>query len=146
MAAYLDRERVQETVAKAAEVPSFNELIVAHDGHPVAEQVFRGYGLDWPINIRSASKAIIGALVGIAIDKGMINGVEQPILPLLKKRAPEHLDPKVTTITIDHLLSMRAGWERTSGWKSYGPWVQSTDWVRFVLSWEFMPAAWKPSR
>jgi CubicO group peptidase (beta-lactamase class C family) len=134
VAAYIDHERVQETVAKVARLQRFHSVIVAHDGTLVAEQVFRGPGLDHPINIRSAAKAIIGALVGIAIDKGMIKGVDEPILPLLKARAPANLDPKVAKITIDHLLSMRAGLERTSGWPNYDRWVQSPDWVSHVLS------------
>jgi CubicO group peptidase (beta-lactamase class C family) len=86
------------------------------------------------VNIKSASKSIMSALVGIAIDEGLIKSVEQPILPLLGNRAPGDLDPKVATITIDHLLSMRSGLERTSGLQNYGRWVKSTNWVSFALS------------
>jgi CubicO group peptidase (beta-lactamase class C family) len=136
--AYLDQKRVQETVAKAAELPRVHALIVAHDGTAVAERVFRGPGLDRPVNIKSASKSIISALIGIAIDEGMIKNVEQPILPLLQKRAPTNLDPKVATITVDHLLSMRSGLERTSGLQNYGRWVRSPNWVSFALSREFI--------
>lgn len=137
-AVYLDEKRVQEAVAKAAELPRIHALIVAYDGTTVAERVFRGPSLDRPVNIKSASKSIISALVGIAIDEGMINNVEQPMLPLLQKRAPKDLDPKVATITIDHLLSMRSGLERTSGLQNYGRWVQSPNWVSFALSREFI--------
>jgi CubicO group peptidase (beta-lactamase class C family) len=136
--AYLDQKRIQETVARAARLPRIHALIVAHDGVTVAERVFRGPGLDRPVNIKSASKSIISALVGIAIDEGMIRNVEQPILPLLQKRAPRDLDAKVATITIDHLLSMRSGLERTSGLQNYGRWVRSPNWVSFALSREFI--------
>jgi CubicO group peptidase (beta-lactamase class C family) len=135
---YLDHKRVQETIAKAAKLPRIRALIVAHGGTMVAERVFRGPGLDRPVNIKSASKSIISALVGIAIDEGMIKNAQQPILPLLQKRAPKDLDPKVATITIDHLLSMRSGLERTSGLQNYGRWVRSTNWVSFALSRDFI--------
>ena len=44
------------------------------------------------------------------------------------------IESKVATITVDHLLSMRAGLERTSGMQNYGRWVQSPNWVSFALS------------
>src|SRR6185436_3605621 len=119
---YLDHKMVDETVAKAARLPRIHSLIVALDGQPIVERVFRGPGLDQPVNIKSASKSIISALVGIAIDEGMIKDVNQPIVPLLQKRAPDYMDPKVGTITVDHLLSMRAGLQRTSGGANYGRW------------------------
>jgi CubicO group peptidase (beta-lactamase class C family) len=100
----------------------------------VVERVFRGPSLDTPVNVKSASKTIIDALIGIAIDKGMIASADQPILPLLKARAPAGLSPKVGSITLDHLLSMRAGLERTSGRLYYGRWVASPNWIQFALS------------
>lgn len=135
---YLDNKRVAETVARAAELPRIHAMIVALDGRPIVERVFRGPSLDRPVNIKSASKSIISALVGIAIDEGMIKNVNQPILTLLQKRAPEDMDPKVATITVDHLLSMRSGLERTSGLQNYGRWVKSPNWVSFALSREFI--------
>lgn len=131
---YLDQKRIDQTVARAAQIERVHALIVALDGKPVAEHVFRGPSLDSPVNIKSASKSIISALIGIAIDERMIKDVNQPILPLIEKRAPHEMDPKVATITVDHLLSMRAGLERTSGMQNYGRWVQSPNWVSFALS------------
>jgi len=64
----------------------------------------------------------------------MIASPDQPILPLLKARAPAGLSPKVGTITVDHLLSMRAGLERTSGRLYYGRWVASPNWIQAALS------------
>ena len=49
------------------------------------------------------------ALVGIAIDRGLIRNASEPILPLIKTRAPSGVDPKVGSITLDHLLRMRSG-------------------------------------
>lgn len=134
----LNEQLLAETLARAERLPRLHALIVAKDGKPIVERVFRGPSLDTPVNVKSASKTIIDALVGIAIDRGMIKNVNQPILPLLRNRAPGALDPKVATITIDHLLSMRAGLERTSGSQNYGPWVTSPDWIRFALTRPFV--------
>jgi CubicO group peptidase (beta-lactamase class C family) len=113
-AVVIDQKRVAETMVRAAELPRIHAMIVAVEGKPIVEHVFRGPALDRPVNIKSASKSIISALVGIAIDQGKIGSADQPILPLLRKRAPGDMDPKVATITVDHLLSMRAGLRLTS--------------------------------
>ena len=130
----LDPILLSETLAKTAKLPRLRALIVARNGVPVVERVFRGPNLDQPVNIKSASKTVISALVGIAIERGHLKGINERIVPLLHKRAPEKLDPLVSTITIDHLLSMRAGLERTSGRQNYGRWVMSPNWVRFALT------------
>src|SRR6266446_1833200 len=134
----LNEQLLAETMARAESLPRLHALIVAKDGVPIVERVFRGPSLDTPVNVKSASKTILDALVGIAIDRGMIKNVNQPILPLLRNRAPDVLDSKVGTITVDHLLSMRAGLERTSGSQNYGRWVTSPNWIRFALTRPFV--------
>jgi len=129
----IDMELVSQTVERAARLPRIHALIVAHDGQTVAERVFRGPNLDTPVNIKSASKTVVSALVGIAMARGVLADAGAPILPLLRSRAPAGLDPRVSEITLDHLLSMRAGLERTSG-GNYGPWVVSRNWVQYALS------------
>ncbi len=137
-AAGLDPEILAGTVGRAeALAPRLRSLIVARDGAPLVERVLSGPGLGRAVNIKSASKSVISALVGIAIDKGVIEGVDQRVAPILGSRVPKDADPRVREITVGHLLSMRAGLERTSG-ANYGRWVSSRDWVRFALSRPFV--------
>jgi CubicO group peptidase (beta-lactamase class C family) len=82
-------------------------------------------------NIKSASKSVVSALVGIAIDRGLLPGVKQPIATYF----PEILakpDDLRRQITIEDLLTMRSGLESTSN-RNYGAWVQSANWVRYAL-------------
>jgi len=134
----LDPTLSTQFINQAAQLPRLHALIVARDGKPVIERVFRGPSLDAPVNVKSASKTIIDALIGIAVDKGLVKNVQQPILPLLQTRAPAGLTPKVGMITLDHLLSMRAGLERTSGRQNYGRWVMSPNWISFALTRPFV--------
>jgi CubicO group peptidase (beta-lactamase class C family) len=133
-----DQALLAQSVARLSAFPRAHALIVARDGKAVVERVFRGPSLDTPVNVKSASKTIIDALVGIAIDRGLIRDASQPILPLLRTRAPLGMNPKVGSITLDHLLSMRAGLERTSGRQNYGRWVQSPNWISFALTRPFV--------
>ena len=136
----LDAQLLAQTMATAATLPRLRALIVARDGVPVVERVFRGPSLNTPVNIKSASKTIITALVGAAIERGLIKDTAQPILPLLANRVPAGLDPRTQTITVEHLLTMRSGLERTSGGRNYGPWVTSPNWVRYAISRPFVDA------
>ena len=110
---------------------------IAHQGDVIWAEAYNGASLSASTNIKSASKTLVATLVGIAIDKGILNGVDQPIAPLLQDQLPEHPDPRLNDITIGHLLSMQAGLERTSG-RNYGAWVVSDNWVKNALSRPFV--------
>ncbi len=96
-----------------------------------------GPPLDRPVNIKSASKSVLSALVGIAIARGVLTGVDQPVLSVLGSDAPPDPDPRLARLTVEDLVTMRAGLERTSG-ENYGRWVSSRNWVRFVLARPFV--------
>jgi CubicO group peptidase (beta-lactamase class C family) len=128
-----DAARIAEILAAAAATPDLRTLIVAQGGEAVVSRVLRGPGLDAPANVKSASKTVLAMLAGIAISRGVLQGLDQPVAPLLPGRIPPEADPRVREITIGHLVSMRAGLESTSG-RNYGAFVGSRDWVRYVLS------------
>jgi CubicO group peptidase (beta-lactamase class C family) len=79
------------------------------------------------------AKTVLAMLAGIALGRGVQRERDQPIGPVLGRAMPAEADPHVREITIRHLLSMRAGLERSSG-SNYGRWVSSRDWPRFALT------------
>lgn len=133
----LDAKLLAETLAQAATLPRLHTLIVARDGEEIAARVFRGPGLDRTVNVKSLSKTVLSALAGVAIEQGILAGVDQRIVPVLGDLVPADADPRVGSITVGDLLSMRAGLERTSG-PNYGRWVNSPNWVGYALSRRFV--------
>lgn len=134
----LDQALMARTVASARRLPRLRSMIVMRDGAVLAEHRFNGGPpLDRPVNIKSASKTVLSAITGIAIARGVLKGADQPVLPLLRADAPADPDPRLARVTVDHLLSMRAGLDRTSG-ANYGAWVASPNWVRYALSRRFV--------
>jgi CubicO group peptidase (beta-lactamase class C family) len=129
--------RLASVVEQAQALPRLRTLLIAQDGQPVVERVFRGPGLDRPVNVKSVAKTILSALVGVAIDRGVLTGVDQRVTPILRDKLPPDPDPRLGEVTVGHLLAMRAGLERTSG-PYYGRWVTSPDWVRFALARPFV--------
>ncbi|MEL7346081.1 MAG: serine hydrolase [Pseudomonadota bacterium] len=111
-------------------------LIVRRGGEEMFAQSWGGRGADGIANVKSVSKSLMALLTGIAIDRGVLDGPDAALLPLLG-RAPTG-DAR-DAITLDHLLSMRTGLESVSG-PNYGAWVSSRNWVTTALERDIVAA------
>ena len=98
----------------------------------VLERYFNGARAARPANVKSVSKSIISALVGVAIDRSLVPGPETPIQTYFPELAKDRDDRK-QRITVEDLLTMRSGLETTSN-RNYGAWVQSRNWVQHALA------------
>jgi CubicO group peptidase (beta-lactamase class C family) len=131
-AASIDDGTFSEAMREAARMPRLHSLLVSHDGELVVEEYFNGTDPGRTANVKSVSKSILSALVGIAIAQGHVAGVDQPISDYYADRLTNAGDRGKGDITIGNLLSMQAGLETTSFY-NYGAWVLSDDWVGFAL-------------
>jgi CubicO group peptidase (beta-lactamase class C family) len=114
-------------VQAASELPRLYSLIVSQRGTILLERYFNGRRAATPVNVKSVSKSVISALVGIAVDRKLLS-LDQPI----GKYFPDVPGPK-GAITIEQLLAMQSGLESTSN-RNYGTWVESANWVRHALA------------
>ena len=117
---------------RAAGLPRLRSLLVSIGGDLIEEHYFNGASARRSANLKSASKTIIAILVGIAIDRGYLSGVDQPIVDFFPDQLAE-AEAARRSITIGDLLTMRSGLETTSN-RNYGRWVGSRHWVRHALS------------
>ena len=118
---------------RAQSLDQLHSLLVLQNGTPLIEQRFRGAALDRPASIKSVSKTLVATLLGIAIDKGAIPAVTATLGDTAPGLIPKNADPRVCDITLEDLVTLRAGLERTSG-PNYGEWVSSSNWVANALS------------
>jgi CubicO group peptidase (beta-lactamase class C family) len=125
------RDSFEDALSVAKDLPRLHSLLVSRRGELVLERYFNGAGAARPANIKSASKSIISALVGIAIDRRLIPGVEASIVTWFPELTKDR-DQAKRAITIEDLLTMRSGLETTSN-RNYGAWVQSRNWVQHAL-------------
>ena len=116
----------------AGQMPRLHSLLISHKGGLVLEKYFNGRNSRQTANVKSVSKSWISALVGIAIEQGYIEGLDQPISEFYDEMLIGDSNASKRSITIGNLLSMQAGLETTSFY-NYGAWVLSDDWVRFAL-------------
>lgn len=85
--------------------------------------------------IYSCTKSVLASLISIAIDKQIVPPIDTPIshfFPSLQ----EAQDPRKRDITIEHLLTMTAGfqWSEFGGLNSFPTMSKTPDWITYVLS------------
>ncbi len=118
---------------RAARLSRLRSLLVSIDGKVVEERYFHGARPSHWANLKSVSKSVLSTLLGIALDRGYLKSIQDTI----GKFFPEYLsradDPAKKSITLEDLLTMQSGLETTSR-RNYGRWVQSSNWVRHVLT------------
>ncbi len=127
-----------KTLTAVAEVRA---LVVLRDGTTALEW-YRAPADAGPSNIKSASKSVLSALVGLALERGRIPSLDVAVAKLLPEHADLLVAPPRGEITLRHLLSMTSGLASTSR-DAYGAWVSSDHWLRGALS---QPMAGAPGR
>ena len=118
--------------SRIAAMSQLHAILVQRGDEIIVAEAPRGRGLDRVANIKSCSKSIVGLLTGNAIAQGSIPSVEATIGEIAPSIIPSDATPGVEDLTIEELLTLRAGLEGTSG-RNYGAWVNSEDWVAFAL-------------
>ncbi|HVO44080.1 MAG TPA: serine hydrolase [Aggregatilineales bacterium] len=111
-------------------------MLIVRNGYVVLETYsypFQGESRHW---VASITKSVTSALIGIAIDKGYIDGVEHKLLNFFPDRTIANVDPQKRSITLGHVLSMASGLDwPTHGPQEdlWGPYSRSKDKVQYVL-------------
>ncbi|MEO6527622.1 MAG: serine hydrolase [Gemmatimonadaceae bacterium] len=116
-----------------------HSLLIVRHGRLVAEHYWAGFHSGVGHDLRSATKSLTSLLTGIAIDRGALRGVSEPVFPLLAVQYPVvgALDPRKGDVTVEHLLHMQSGLA-CDDWFSGSPGNErnmypTRDWVRFFL-------------
>ena len=113
----LSTEKVNESVLNQLSNmimsdPATQALIVSHNGNIILEQYGNGYSKTDFVTSQSIAKAFYAVLFGVAIEKGLLDDLDQPISDYL----PEWKNDKRGEITIRNLLEMKSGLYRSESW------------------------------
>lgn len=88
---------------------NIHSLLIALDDSLVIEEYFYRFDQDFVYNIQSATKSIVSALAGIAIDNGEIKSVNEKLCTYLKGYEKVACNDQNKAITLRHLLTMNTG-------------------------------------
>ena len=113
------------------ELPNVSALLVVRDGAVIFEESYGGYDPEEPVDVRSVTKSVVGALVGIAIGDGTL-ALDDTVGALIPERIPAGADPRVAGITVASLLTMTSGlaWDASTDYQTL---IASDDWVGLTL-------------
>jgi len=115
-----------------------HSFVLVKNNQLVLEEYFDDYKVNRTHDLRSTSKSIRSILLGIAIDKGFIDNINDPITKYLKSPVPKkHLDKRKLEITIKHLLTMSSGldcndWDKKSKGQEDKVYKKK-DWLQYTL-------------
>lgn len=120
------------------EYANVHSVLIIKDNKLVFEEYFYEYGRDSLHELRSATKSLVSALTGIAIQKGIIKSVEEKVLPFFPEYKIENNSAEKQSITLKNLLTNQSGLDcDISNSKSAGNETEmdySDDWVQFTLN------------
>ncbi len=123
---------------QAEKFEGLNSFLIIKDGILISEWYASDFDKETSGNIKSASKSIISALVGIALQEGYFKSVDQPLFEVLPEFFPPN-DHIKKTITLKHLLTMSAGFEHIENVHNYV--YLNSDWTKGILQ---LPMMHKP--
>lgn len=109
-----------------------NAEVIVKDGYIVDEYYKEGYDQNSVFTLQSTSKSVASAILGIAIDKGYIEGVNIPISTYFPQILESGSDYK-NQITIWNLLTHTTGID-ASDTANWNEWLASSNWVDYVLN------------
>jgi len=116
-----------------------HSILVVKNGKLVFEEYVNGFKRTNVNQISTITKTFLGALTGIAVDKGLVNNVNDPVMNYLPEYAGLRDEDK-NKVLIRHLLTMTAGfqWNQlesvTSSESDLNLAVDSGDYIHYVLS------------
>ena len=129
---------VMEQSIRAGDFKQVTSVLVARRDQLAYEAYFDGEGAEALRNTRSATKTITGMLTGIAIDRGLLSGVDARVLDFFSDKQPLlNPDPRKAQITVEDFLTMSSllecddenSFSRGNEERMY----LVEDWVRFTL-------------
>ncbi len=119
-------------VAALPDFPAATGVCVVRNGQLAFEYHQNGYDAETLVNIRSVTKSVTSTLVGIALERGDLEGIDLTVGDLVPDRIPADADPAVADITMRSFLTMTSGLQ----WDTAGDWAMllaAENWVENTL-------------
>jgi CubicO group peptidase (beta-lactamase class C family) len=138
----VDAQAISGLVAqlRSGSLGAEHALVIVRKGYVIADEYFAGWTADSIHTEQSVTKSVTSLVTGIAIGRGDLRGVEQPLVELLTRYTPiANLDDRKRALTVRDVLTMRTGLDWNEDSYPGSPLEQlnglQTDWLRFVIDW-----------
>lgn len=130
----IDEDALIEAYEHADDLEQLHFLIVSRNGVIISEEYFRGSNPDSLYDVRSVTKSVTSTLIGIAIEKEIIESVDQTMGDFIGPDIYE-LDDDKAAISIKNLIRMSSGipWLEIGAVSEFGDWVNAPNQVNYIL-------------
>lgn len=149
----IDRAAIERFVQKLIDMPmngisssQIHSLAIARNGKLVLEEYFHGHHRELPHDTRSASKSWTNVLIGAAMLAGIPIRLDTPVYGTMLGQIPADLDLRKKRMTLEHLISMTAGFDcddsgnRPGDEEIFQQQTGEPNWQRYMLN---VPMAWE---
>jgi len=126
-------EELSKILRKTEKMTYLKSLIILKNGELIVEEYMNGGSPHQFYDIRSASKSILSAVLGIAIRSGYIESIDQKVIDFFPEYNTKELDPRVYDLRIRHLITMKSGFKIKETGKVYQQLYKSKDWIEHIL-------------
>lgn len=126
----MDKTKELEKVIRE-KYANMGAVIVQKNGERIYEYYLNDCTDTSPVHVFSVTKSVISILIGIAIDKGYINSIEQPVLDFFPGYEVKKREKTIQQITLRDMLTMTAPYKYR--YAPYTKYFSSEDWVKFSL-------------
>ncbi|MEM6377883.1 MAG: serine hydrolase, partial [Bacteroidota bacterium] len=115
----------------------FRGLVVIKDDKMVVEEYYNTFWRTHIHDIRSAGKSVTAILLGVALQEGLIDNLDQSVDEFFPKEKYPFLNPDYKHITLRHLLDMVSGLDADSDntetpGNAYN-WIAKDNWKDYIL-------------
>ncbi len=115
--------------------PTMLSVLLVRHGMLVFERYYQGSQAEDSVNVKSVTKSIVSALVGIALGEHFLTDLDQRLVKFFPEDFAAEGDQWKREITLRHLLTLRSGLTWGEGSAESLPALFSSDnWVRHGLS------------
>ncbi len=111
--------------------PNLFSLMVVKDGKNLYEKYYQGHTAETYTHVFSVTKSVTSALIGIALDKGFIRSLDQPLADYLPGYFENPVQRNKKDITIRQALTMTGGITPTDA--TIDTWFKHEDWFGYTL-------------
>jgi CubicO group peptidase (beta-lactamase class C family) len=112
---------------------TLHSLLIIRHGVIVSETYFSSYQADTLHELYSITKSFTSTGLGIALDQGKLQDVDQQVLDFFPGQEFANKDARKESMRIKDLLTMTSGLEWVESDATYRAMYMSSDWVKFVL-------------
>ena len=102
----MNKEQLYDLIKE--QQPNICQVVAYKDGKKVYSECWNDYKENDCTHIMSATKSVMALLIGIAIDRGQINSIDDKVLDYFPDYKVKRGEKTIYDVTIKHLLTMRA--------------------------------------